>query len=172
MEGQLAPALFGEFCAAMAGSPLLQLRDFWSDALVDFLTPRMAEVYPRLHAAEHGFFFALFHLCATLVLTRHDEAARGGATAAKADAPALRQAVDAIKEVLEIFENEPQAAAFFAGIFCDVTARAERERTRRWRRVAPAERARRARAKRERTCGAARGAAVGVRLSIEEPEGE
>merc|ERR1740127_223994 len=58
-----------------------------------------------------------------LSVRKHAPSESGGAMASAADKMAMRAAVDGVKEVIETFENEPQAATFFASIFGDVSHR-------------------------------------------------
>jgi len=109
--------------------------------------------YPQLLGAPGGFYFELLHLCAWLLLRRdgHAEpaapatapaAAEAAATnaapetavafaalpSAAVDAATLRRVVEAISEVLDTFENEPETVAFFNGhaLFAEVASRSRR----------------------------------------------
>ena len=110
---QLAAPLFGAFTECMVGSALLNERLFWSETMIKFLSSATAERYPSLTAAPSNFFFELWHLCSMLMLRRTD--------GSSPDTIELRKASDAIIEVLEAFENEPAALAFFSGVFEDKT---------------------------------------------------
>jgi len=110
----LAPPLFGAYLDDMRGSLLLSEHLFWTDTVIDFLSPKMQAVYPNLVVAPDNFFIELFHLCALRLLR---SAACDTEDVQEEDDVRLRKAQRSMREVFEVFDNEPAALGFFSGIF-------------------------------------------------------
>ena len=110
----LAAALFGPYTEAMRGSALLDMPLFWCEPTIGFLQPSVMQHYPSVVAAPSNFYFELVHFCLLVMLRR---------AGASSEADELRKALEPLKAVLEILENESKALGFFAGIFHHVAAR-------------------------------------------------
>ncbi|KAL1522513.1 hypothetical protein AB1Y20_017500 [Prymnesium parvum] len=119
----IAPTVCGRFYTSMKEwpSPLLMEPSFWHASMVEFLSPRVEKAYPTLATASGNFYFELYHLCSTLVILQQRIAREEDPASAMDD----EELVNAVKEVLETFENEPHSLDFISTIFPHVSQRAK-----------------------------------------------
>ena len=138
------------FASRLKGSPLLRKPLFWSADVVAFLGDDIERRYPKVTSALGGyaptdFYIELFLFCAMVVLRQdeheseaHQAGELGMLAELSAESPSVsgkrgrklklvnplrHTAVQAIQEVMESLENEPNALRFVASIWPDVIAR-------------------------------------------------